>query len=147
MGDRARRQRWRRLSVLLVIAVGGVLGAAARYAVGAALPHTPESLPWATLLINVSGCLFIGVLMVLIVDVWVAHRLVRPFLGVGVLGGYTTFSTYTVESLQLIVTGRPALALTYVAVTACAALVAVQLGASLTRALAVRSTKKRGGPG
>ena len=44
-------------------------------------------------MVNTSGCLLIGVLMVLIVEARQGHRLVRPFLGVGVLGGYTTFST------------------------------------------------------
>lgn len=130
-----------RLSVLAAIAAGGALGAAARYEVSTVLPHRTDGVPWATLLINLSGCLLIGVLMVLITDVWVAHRLVRPFLGVGVLGGYTTFSTYTVETLRLVEVGRPVLALTYLVVTAVAALVAVQVGVCLTRTIALRPTK------
>jgi fluoride exporter len=145
--DRARRriQRRRQLSILAVIACGGVSGSGARYGIGVAFPRGQDGWPWATLLINITGCLLIGVLMVLIVDVWVAHRLVRPFLGVGVLGGYTTFSAYTIEALQLIEAGRPAVAVAYLVVTVVAALTAVQLGVSLTRALAVRSRKKRGG--
>jgi fluoride exporter len=101
--------------------------------------------PWATLLINVTGCVLIGVLMVLILEVWVAHRLVRPFLGVGVLGGYTTFSTYAVEAEQLIAAGRPWLALAYLVGTAVAALVAVQVGVGLTRKLSGTSGRQRGG--
>jgi CrcB protein len=112
---------------------------------GVAFPPDQGNWPWATLSINITGCLFIGALMVLIVDVWVAHRLVRPFLGVGVLGGYTTFSTYAVEALQLIEAGRPAVGLTYLVVTVVAALVAVQLGVSMTRVLVVRSVRKSGG--
>jgi CrcB protein len=84
-------------------------------------------------------------LMVLIMEVWVAHRLVRPFLGVGVLGGYTTFSTYTVEAHQLIAAARPGLALIYMVSTVVAALVAVQLGITLARAWAGVTAKQRGG--
>jgi CrcB protein len=132
-------------SVLAVIAAGGAAGASARYGVGLALPHPVDGWPWATLLVNTSGCLLIGVLMVLIVEVWVGHRLIRPFLGVGVLGGYTTFSTYAVEAQQLIQAGRPGLALLYMATTVVAALIAVQLGVTLTRAVALRPRAQTGG--
>jgi CrcB protein len=140
-----RRELRQRPSVLAAIAAGGALGAIARYGVGLALPHAPDGWPWSTLLINASGCLLIGVLMVLILEVWVAHRLVRPFLGVGVLGGYTTFSTYAVEAQQLIGAGRPGLALTYLAATVVVALLAVQVGLTLTRAFTVVTTRVRGG--
>jgi CrcB protein len=145
--SRERRRQLRRsgLSVIAVIALGGALGACARYGVGLALPHPPDGWPWSTLLINASGCLLIGVLMVLIVEVWVGHRLIRPFLGVGVLGGYTTFSTYAVDAQQLIEAGRPGLALGYMAATVVAALVAVQLGVSLTRTVTLRGRAERGG--
>ena len=69
-------------------------------------------MPWATFLINVSGCALIGVLMVTITELTSPHRLVRPLLGLGVLGGYTTFSTYSVEIHQMLAVGRPGLALT-----------------------------------
>jgi CrcB protein len=133
------------LSVLAAISAGGVVGASARYGVGLALPHGPDGWPWSTFLINTSGCFLIGVLMVLILEVWVAHRLVRPFLGVGVLGGYTTFSTYAVEAQQLIGAGRPGLALAYLGATVVAALVAVLVGISVTRALTGITPRKRGG--
>jgi CrcB protein len=124
--------------VLGVIAAGGALGACARYGVSLALPPPPDGWPWATLLVNTSGCLLIGVLMVLIVDVWIGHRLIRPFLGVGVLGGYTTFSAYSVEAHQLLLAGRPGLALGYLGTTVAAALLAVQAGVGLTRAIGPR---------
>jgi fluoride exporter len=123
--------------VLAVISAGGVLGALARDGLTLALPTPAGGVPWATLLVNVSGCLLIGVLMVLVVEVWEAHPLVRPFLGVGVLGGYTTFSTAVVDVQRLIVAGRPAVALGYLAGTAAAALAAVQVGVVLTRAAAL----------
>jgi len=109
-------------------------------------------MPWSTLIVNVTGCMLIGVLMVLILEARQAHPLVRPFIGVGVLGGYTTFSTYAVDAQVLIAEGRPGLALAYLAGTAAAALVAVQLGVVLTRAVAqprpvsrTQRTPSRGG--
>ena len=143
--EQRREQRRDGLSVLAVIAAGGALGASARYGVALALPHGPNDWPWSTLLINVMGCLLIGVLMVLVLEVWVAHRLVRPFLGVGILGGYTTFSTYAVEAQQLIAAGRAGLALAYMVATVIAAVVAVQVGIIGTRMVAFRRAKERGG--
>jgi fluoride exporter len=96
------------------------------------LPHRVDGFPWATFATNVSGCLLIGVLMV-VIDRFGAHRLARPFLGVGVLGGFTTFSTHIVEVQQAVTAGAPGLALAYLAGTPVAALAAVWAGSSLTR--------------
>jgi CrcB protein len=120
-------------AVLGVVAAGGVLGALARYGIGLAVPHKPAGFPWATFAINVSGCLLIGVLMVLVTDVWPGHRLLRPFLGTGLLGGYTTFSTYVVDVQHLLGAGAARTALVYLVGTLLAALVAVQLGMVATR--------------
>ena len=99
----ARRARPRRdLAVVGVVALGGMVGATGRYFIGQAWPTPTGGFPWATFAINVTGCALIGVLMVLITEVWLRQRLLRPFLGTGVLGGYTTFSTYTVDIQQLI---------------------------------------------
>lgn len=135
--------RRRGAAVVAVIAAGGALGAAARQGVSLGIPSGDGGLPWATLLVNVSGCLLIGVLMVLIVEARRVHRLVRPFLGVGVLGGYTTFSTYTVEAQVLIAAGRPGVALGYLVGTAAAALVAVQLGVISTRVIVLPRPRGR----
>jgi CrcB protein len=117
------------LRVLAAISCGGVLGALARYGLGEAFPHWP----WTTLLINVTGCLLIGVLMVLVAEVWPARRLLRPFLGTGFLGGYTTFSTYVVDVQRLVSTGRAAVAVAYLGGTLLSALLAVYLGTVTTR--------------
>jgi CrcB protein len=123
-------------SLLAAIAAGGVIGATARYGLSVAWPHhQPGGFPWATFVTNVSGCLLIGVLMVLITEAWTAHRLVRPFLGVGVLGGYTTFSTYAVDIQQAIAADHPRVALLYLAATLAAALAAVHTGIVLARLL------------
>jgi CrcB protein len=116
---------------LAAVSAGGVVGALARYGVQSALPGSP----WVTLAINVSGCLLIGVLMVLILEVWPPHPLLRPFLGTGVLGGYTTFSTYIVDIQHLLAGGAVATAVGYLLGTLLAALAAVYAGIALTRRL------------
>jgi CrcB protein len=122
-------------AILAVIALGGAIGAASRYLIGEAWPTTPGSFPLATLVINVSGCALIGVLMVLVTDVLTRQRLLRPFLGTGVLGGFTTFSTYALDIQQLIAGRHSATALLYLVSTAAGALVAVWGTASATRGL------------
>jgi fluoride exporter len=124
------RQPW---DVLAVIAVGGAAGAVGRYGIGLAWPTPPGGFPAATLTINITGCAAIGVLLVLISEVWAAHRLVRPCLGTGVLGGYTTFSTYAVDTERLISGDAARTGLLYLVVTPIAALAAVWLAVVITR--------------
>lgn len=133
------RRRW---DVLLVIAAGGALGSLARWALAEAVPHSPGRVPWAIFLANVSGAFALGVLMVFVLDHWPPHRYVRPFLGVGVLGGYTTFSTYVLDTRTLLADGHPATALTYLFGTVVVGLLAVALGVVLARVL-VRASQAR----
>jgi fluoride exporter len=130
----------RRLPVLAVIAAGGAIGSVARYGLAVAIPHHATQFPWATFIANVVGCFAIGVLMVVVTDVLPGHRLLRPFLGVGVLGGFTTFSTYAVDVQKMVDGGVPGLALAYLAGTLLAALVAVYAGSRVTRV----ATSRRG---
>ncbi|MFG2040497.1 fluoride efflux transporter FluC [Dactylosporangium sp. NPDC048998] len=124
--------------VLAAISAGGVCGTLARYGLSTAWPHPRGEFPWTTLLINVSGCLLIGVLMVIVTQVAPDRRLLRPFVGVGVLGGYTTFSTYVVDIHQTASAGAPWVALAYLAVTVVGALLAVWAGAAATGAVVSR---------
>lgn len=124
--------------VLAAVSAGGVVGAAARYGLGLAWPHPPAGFPWATLVINVSGCLLIGALMVVVTEVVTGRRLLRPFLGVGVLGGYTTFSTYVVDVQRAAAAGHAGIALLYLGSTLVAAMLAVWAGAAVTGRLVVR---------
>lgn len=119
--------------VLPAIAVGGAVGASARRALELLLPVHAGTFPWATFLTNLSGCALIGLLMVVAVDRGAGHPLLRPFLGVGVLGGYTTFSTYAVQTSALADTS-PILALGYLFGTVVAALLAVAFTVRLARA-------------
>jgi CrcB protein len=119
--------------VVAVVALGGGIGAAARYAASLWWPTSTGGFPWTTFWVNVVGCAVIGVFLVLITEAMAAHRLVRPFFGTGVLGGFTTFSTYAVDIRELIGAGRPGTALAYLAATLSAALFAVWLAATATR--------------
>lgn len=123
-------------ATIAVVALGGALGAVARYGAGLVWPTGTQAFPWTTLTVNAVGCLVIGVFMVVLGDVWLtAHRLVRPFFGTGVLGGFTTFSTYCVDIQRLTAHGRPAPALGYLLATVLLSLVAVTTGAWSTRRL------------
>nr|WP_203634753.1 CrcB family protein [Streptomyces sp. SID10815] len=119
--------------VIAVVAAGGAIGACARYGSALLWPTATGAFPWTTLWVNVIGCGVIGVFMVVITDVWAAHRLVRPFFGTGVLGGFTTFSTYAVDIQRLVDGGHARTGLLYLASTLLAALAAVWAAANLTR--------------
>ena len=125
-------------SAVAAVALGGALGSTARWAVAEALPHASGQLPWATLLTNVVGCALIGVLMVLVAERWPDRRLVRPFFGTGILGGFTTFSTYVVDTRALVATGHAAVASAYLLGTLAAGLLAVVAGLRLTERLVGR---------
>jgi CrcB protein len=125
-----RRGQW---PIIAAVSVGGALGASARYGAALLWPTAPGAFPWITFLVNVIGCGIIGVFMVIITDVWAAHRLVRPFFGTGVLGGFTTFSTYAVDIQRLVDQGHAGTGLAYLAATMLAAMAAVWTTASLTR--------------
>jgi len=103
--------------LLASIAVGGTLGALGRWGVGLALPHSHGGMPWATLVVNVTGAFAMGLLVAFLVDRPGAHRLARPFVGVGLLGGWTTFSALAVEVIALYEGDRLALMVAYLAAT------------------------------
>ena len=128
--------------ILLAIAVGGALGSLARWSLAEALPHGPDDFVWSTFTANVTGALALGMLMALMVDVLAHTRLIRPFLGVGVLGGYTTFSTYMLDARTLLAEGRAWVALAYVAATLVTGLLAVWVGVVAGRS-AVRLAGRR----
>ncbi|MEU6288069.1 CrcB family protein [Streptomyces sp. NPDC015140] len=137
-------QGWRvQAPVVAVVALGGGAGAAARYAAALWWPTRSGGFPWTTFWVNVAGCAAMGVLMVAVTEVWDVHRLVRPFLGTGVLGGFTTFSTYAADIRGLLADGHPGTGLAYLAATPLAALTAVWLASWAAR----RTPKRRRSPG
>jgi fluoride exporter len=130
-------------AVLAAIAAGGVLGAEGRYVLSVWHPAGTGEWPATTWWINVGGSFVLGALMVLLTELTSPHRLLRPFLGVGVLGGFTTFSTAMVDVHQLLLAGRPALAMGYLFGTVLAALVAVTLGSVVARGIATARVRRR----
>ena len=127
-------------AVLALVSAGGAIGASARYGAALLWPTAHGAFPWTTLLVNVVGCAVIGAFMVAVTETWTPHPLLRPFFGTGVLGGFTTFSTYTVDVQQLVAGGRTGTALLYLAATAVAALGSVWTATRLTRRLLHRRT-------
>jgi fluoride exporter len=125
--------RPREWDVLLAIAVGGVAGAEARYGLSIALPHPPGTWPWATLITNVLGSALIGVLMTVLASLSRPPRLVRPLLGVGVLGGFTTFSTFALDAHALLRADRVGVAVGYVAASLASCVLATAAAVLLTR--------------
>lgn len=134
--DAPRRQRPLRdmpWDVLLVIAAGGAVGGAMRHGVGTLVPTGGAGFAWGTFIENVSGSLLLAILVVYLVEVWPPSRYARPFLGVGVLGGFTTFSAYTNEARDLLLDGQVPTALVYVAATVLGCLLATWTGLRLAR--------------
>jgi CrcB protein len=117
------------------VAAGGALGALARYGLALAIPPVPGHFPLATFLTNVIGGLLIGVLIVVLTELTTAHPLARPFLVTGILGGFTTFSTYAVDVEHLLAAHAVGVALGYLLGTLAAALAATWVGILATRAV------------
>lgn len=132
-------QRW---DVVVVIGMGGALGSLGRWGVGELLPWRGDGFPWATFIENVSGGFALGFLMVLLLDVWAPHRYARPFLGVGVLGGYTTFSTYVLETRDLFAGDQAVTAMAYLFGSLLIGLAAVWLGLGSARLLVGRVQRR-----
>ena len=120
----------------LVVGIGGFLGASARYLLGGAIYRwLPATFPWATFAINVTGCFGIGLVVALAEERMVVGPNARLFLAVGVLGGYTTFSTFGYETLELIREGSFGAAAFNVLAQVALGLLAVGAGAAVARIL------------
>ncbi|MGW0932602.1 fluoride efflux transporter FluC [Streptomyces sp. NPDC002644] len=118
------------ITVIAVIALGGAIGASARYAATLRWPAAADAFPWAVFWVNVVGCALMGAVTVLATEgPRTPHPLLRPFLGTGVLGGFTTFSAYALDAHRLDEAGERPLALLYLGGTLAAAMAAVLLGA------------------
>jgi CrcB protein len=124
--------------IYLLAALGGALGALARWALTLALPHSPGAWPWSTLLVNLIGCLLIGILLAVLLARFPSSPWLRPFLAVGVLGGFTTYSTFAMDVVRLTGAGHTVLAVGYVLASVLGGVLAVVGGLLLGRA-AVRA--------
>jgi fluoride exporter len=132
-------ERWYQVAAL---SVGGILGVNARYWLGVVINRwTGAQFPWATFSINVSGSFSIGLLSVLLAR-WLPHPHARLLVVVGFLGGYTTFSSYSFESLALWERGELGLCMAYMGGSVAAGFAAVVLGTALGRELTVPSEER-----
>jgi CrcB protein len=120
---------------VLAVAAGGVAGALARYGAQRGWPTHGTDFPWTILCVNLLGCALIGVLLVLVTERGPVHPLWRPLLGTGVLGGFTTFSTYSVDLQRELSDGRAGQALGYGGGTLVGAVLAVAVATAVTRKL------------
>ena len=124
------------MPIIVAVAVGGALGAAARYSVDRLIELRVFAIfPWSTLTINVTGCFLAGLVVASLVDRQHLPPWLRAGLVVGVLGGYTTFSTYAQEALDLLEEAHVGLAFAYSAGSVVAGLTAVLFGTLVGRAI------------
>ena len=120
----------------LLVASGGAVGSVLRYYIGVwALRLLGPVFPWGTLTVNVVGCFIIGLLAELITRKFGASTELRLLLITGVLGGFTTFSAFSLDAISLFEGGRPGLSAIYIAASVCVSLAAVAAGLAVIRAL------------
>jgi fluoride exporter len=124
------------MPVVVGVAIGGAVGASGRWLVDRLIEqHTDSLFPWATFVINVSGCFAIGVVVETLVDRHHLPAWIRVGIVVGVLGGYTTFSTFAQETFSLLESSDVAVALAYTTASVVTGVLAVYGGTLLGRAL------------
>ena len=124
------------MKILMAVAFGGALGAIGRYTVGhAALRVLGSGFPWGTLTVNVLGGFLIGFLVEALALKFTAGPTLRAFLVTGVLGGFTTFSAFSLEAASMIQRGALSLALLYAVAAAVLAIGAVFGGLWFGRAV------------
>ena len=121
------------LAVLLAVFIGGCAGGLARYAVVRAWPAAPRGFPLSTLVVNVSGAFLLGLLLVVAAELIAPSTYVRPLLGTGFCGAWTTFSSVVASVDELVAHGRGATAAQYLVASIAGGLLAAALGMALGR--------------
>lgn len=133
--DRRRTAGRAQPGVLVAIALGGVVGACARQGITEVVHTEPGHFPWATFWANLSGSFILGFVLVLLVERFRPTRHLRPFLVTGIIGAYTTMSTYLVDTAVLIGDGHVATALLYGVASVAAGLLLAYAGVVAARSL------------
>jgi len=121
----------------LLVGIGGAIGAMARFAAGSAIGSLPNGFPLATALINVAGSLAMGVLIGVLAKTTPQYQNeIRLFVAVGIFGGFTTFSSFSLDAITLIERGDFLLAALYIVGSVLLSLAALSVGLTATRVLA-----------
>jgi fluoride exporter len=120
---------------LLLVMAGGAIGAGFRFQLGRlALHQFGPGFPWGTLIVNLLGGLLIGVLAGLLARFGEAGESLRLFLGIGILGGFTTFSAFSLETINMLNRGELGSAAAYVTVSVVGSVLLLMAGLWLVRA-------------
>ena len=121
----------------LLVGIGGAIGAMARFAAGSAIGSLPNGFPLATALINVAGSLAMGVLIGVLAKTTPQYQNeIRLFVAVGIFGGFTTFSSFSLDAITMIERGDFLLAAFYIVGSVLLSLAALYVGLTATRVLA-----------
>ena len=123
------------MNSLIFIACGGAAGALLRYFLQTAMPAATGKFPLAILLANVIGSLAMGVLFVLLQEKSLLADWLRPLLMVGLLGAFTTFSTFSLDTIRLLEAGQPVAALSNILLSVVLSVGAAYMGITLARLL------------
>lgn len=140
-----RRRGRARPDVLVAIACGGAIGTTLRAGLGQLSPVASPQFPATTLGINLVGSFALGLIVVVLVERFGPAPRLQPFLTTGILGGFTTFSTFTVDSVQLVRHDRIGTALEYVAVSTIVGVAAALVGIAAGRWFVERSVLEHRG--
>lgn len=128
----------RRPAALGAMGIGGALGTAARFGVAQAVHVAPGSFPWPTFWTNLSGSFALGLVLAVLLAHYPPSRFLRPFVAVGFIGAYTTYSTFAVETVLLARNGHAALGLAYAGASLIAGLASAWAGIWSARLVASR---------
>ena len=123
------------MNPIILVMSGGAIGAALRYGLSRAQPISAAGWPWPTFAANVLGGLCMGVLAMWVMRGDNSAEPLRLFLGVGVLGGFTTFSAFSLEMAQMVQRGQIGMAAIYAIVSVILALGAIFAGMAITKAI------------
>lgn len=126
------------MKAMLIVGLGGLVGSVARYKLGGWVLHLTslEKFPWSTFTVNVLGCFAVGLLAGLVEKLeWFAPD-TRLFLFTGLLGGFTTFSAFGLETWLLLQSGREGAAVSYALASVALGVAGVVAGAALARGAA-----------
>lgn len=129
------------LRVVFVVMIGGIGGAVGRYSATLWSPTAAAGFPWTTFGINVVGSMLLAAVVVLSTECWPDTTMLRPLLGTGVLGGFTTFSTFSVDQRRLLADGHAGTAIVYLVATLAGCTAATWAGQLVTHAVLKRGQR------